>query len=84
MRHEDPPGAEPLQLDLRHPSPALRRLMQLLLSLGLLAIAIGLWQLGAWLLEGDLPPLGDLREAKASARWLIGGLLLAALGCWDR
>lgn len=69
-------------LDLDHPTPRLRSFMRGLGWIGLASSCIGLIMLGLTLSEHGLTsPYEPLR---LSASLLIGGLLAAAIGFWDR
>lgn len=74
-------------LDLRHPTPNLQRVMHAIGWLGVLmtvpAVVWMAWQIGAgWML--DTPIAQQVDALKWSSRAAITGLLLGAIGFWDR
>ena len=74
-----------VELDLAHPKPRLRLLMRVLGFLGLavicatLAVGLVLFVLNTL----GLAELPGLMLIKEFSRWIISGLLLAAIGFWD-
>lgn len=75
----------PMEVNLRRPGPRLRRAMRLAGWTGVLVSVGALGALGYTALQSPAPLAeAALGEYRTQARWLIGGLMVAALGFFDR